>query len=1044
QDSFEQNIKTKKYTLIVDKKDTVRSTITAGNDLNVGSSLGDVTIRAAKFKSGGSTTFSAPLGTVNLLTNKDLDYRSESTFKQGAFSWSSLNAGHNHETVKHTEIDAGGGLTIISGNDIVVEYRGNDGLDGALKRFAQEPGLAWMADLKNDPAFNVAWKEVIEAHEEWHQESSGVGGPGVTMIALAITAVSMGMDGGMFASLVAGIQNAALQAAVQAGLTTLVTNAAVGLAGTGDIGGTLKYMFSNDALRSLAVTMITAGLTTGILGEINADLTEVNGELVDASGKTVRNAQGQWLDKATGKFTDSALAPTLNEPLRNLQLADQITKIAINVSVSAATQVGINGQETDEAVKASLISNAVNLAGTYIFKGIGDIAGLEKVNIPEGDLRKVLAHAVAGCGLGAASGSSCMAGAIGAGMQELIGGAFDALPNGQKPTVNQQIALSGLISGVAVALAGGSPDEVTTAQNIAHLAMSNNRQLHSLEAKAIKEKAKELAASGKTWKSQDDSEARVLSEGEWEQVLGQAVLARTDSVARANWQEFYKDDAIINKAIQQMIDANPNFDVKVAGETIKFMEQDGKLFLNHALYAENITQFSDVYDNIYKDWTPTGFESLKGDLSPSDFLTIEVLSPIQNGQEISPVDPKASDAVNILAAGLALGEARNSLSQVEGKVDALIAGLDPNDGDKSNLLANLNNRVAAASNKIKAESQALTMSGTLTGASAALTEPLLETMSMLADAAASPFSKTAWNATKARAEGMAYLIKNPSVIIDYYADMNAQIEAATAAGQFQKADHLKTQMTIELASLATGGVALIKGATVLAKIGVSGAIKMVRKTKLADGIEIEVPVKQPEQDFIQIGNSSYTQSSQIELGKTVQLDQNIVTKDGHVIPNGSIVTEADGGINVLFPDGTNITGPTDLVLKDYPANANWYTNWFKDTAQKGTKNPDSDTILLGRYSEDGISYNKVAQENNATYFELDNWDDVTKGLEEDQVWKINRTFLEEQVSQGKKVIFSHDPNSPSPGTFFEREVEFLTEKEFKFKKRDDGLWEAFK
>jgi RHS repeat-associated protein len=117
-------------------------------------------------------------------------------------------------------------------------------------------------------------------------------------------------------------------------------------------------------------------------------------------------------------------------------------------------------------------------------------------------------------------------------------------------------------------------------------------------------------------------------------------------------------------------------------------------------------------------------------------------------------------------------------------------------------------------------------------------------------------------------------------------------------------------------------------------------------------------------------------------------------------------------------------------------------DWFEDVAKNATRNPDSDQLVLGHFAREGTSYQKVAAHYKATYFKVDDWNTVTKGLSQDEIWKINETFLTQQLKQGKQVLFSHDPLKARPGSFFEREVNFMQELGYGFKQKNQWTWEA--
>jgi hypothetical protein len=126
------------------------------------------------------------------------------------------------------------------------------------------------------------------------------------------------------------------------------------------------------------------------------------------------------------------------------------------------------------------------------------------------------------------------------------------------------------------------------------------------------------------------------------------------------------------------------------------------------------------------------------------------------------------------------------------------------------------------------------------------------------------------------------------------------------------------------------------------------------------------------------------------------------------------------------------------------AKTNKGSAWFDDIAKSATRNSDSDILVLGHFSEEGTTYQKVAAHYNATYFKVDDWKVVTQGLSEDEIWKINETFLIQQLKQEKQILFSHDPLTARVGSAFEREVSFLKNLGYDFTQKNPWTWEAIK
>jgi hypothetical protein len=118
----------------------------------------------------------------------------------------------------------------------------------------------------------------------------------------------------------------------------------------------------------------------------------------------------------------------------------------------------------------------------------------------------------------------------------------------------------------------------------------------------------------------------------------------------------------------------------------------------------------------------------------------------------------------------------------------------------------------------------------------------------------------------------------------------------------------------------------------------------------------------------------------------------------------------------------------------------WSQEFYEETARQATVNPDSDTVVLGKYRHpDGRVYTKVAGQRGATYFKVENWKEVTAGMNRKQIFEINRSFLKQQYDLGKEFIFSHDPFKADG--FLLDEVEYLDILGLEFKEQG-WIWRA--
>lgn len=80
-------------------------------------------------------------------------------------------------------------------------------------------------------------------------------------------------------------------------------------------------------------------------------------------------------------------------------------------------------------------------------------------------------------------------------------------------------------------------------------------------------------------------------------------------------------------------------------------------------------------------------------------------------------------------------------------------------------------------------------------------------------------------------------------------------------------------------------------------------------------------------------------------------------------------------------------------------------------AAEATKNPTSEQVVLGKYNSEfnGESYIDMAIKFDATYFDMDNYDEVASMTDSSFMWSINEEFLKKQDAQGKQFLLVDDP-----------------------------------
>ncbi|WP_151686880.1 two-partner secretion domain-containing protein [Acinetobacter nosocomialis] len=349
-------------------------------------------------------------------------------------------------------INAAGGLVVqvpISEKDAnKAELR-----DEILK-LANQPGNAYLKELVNRK--DVDWQQVLLTQKDWDYKSQGLTAAGAAIIVIIVTIVTMGSGTaaaagaaggaaasgttvGLGASMIgsAGITTATvggvttitgvstLGAMANAAITSLATQASVSLINNGgDIGKTLKELGSKDSAKNLAASVVTAGLMSQVSSALN-------------------------------------LKPD------SMVLSDRLVNNFTSSVGSTLVQTAIKGGDLEENLKVALLSG---LAGALQGQIAQNLKGLEDVNY----ILHKIAHAAVGCAAAAATKQSCEAGAIGAGIGEVIA---QEMLDGRNPTFvsaeeKAKIeAYSKLIAGTISAYAGY---DVNTAANSATIAIQNN------------------------------------------------------------------------------------------------------------------------------------------------------------------------------------------------------------------------------------------------------------------------------------------------------------------------------------------------------------------------------------------------------------------------------------------------------------------------------------------------------------------------------------------------------------------------------------------
>ena len=349
----------------------------------------DVILQSARITSGDETEITAREGQVAMLVSKDSEYKRTVKTDMGFLTWSSSDKGSVDETVLHTLIDAGKGLTITTPEGVVVEFKESTGdvrKDAAL--LANVEGLEWMGDLlaRDD----VDWQAVQEIHDQWSKSDGGLGPGGMLIISIIASAVTAGAASSLAlaatglevatvngtttlvmagTNTVASSMQMALYTAISAGVTSLSAQLATSLgdaAAGGDLGKNLTGIASIDGLRSLAANMIIAGTISTYESDF-AGMGAPGEVLAKTAVKTLTNTiiGGDDLEQSFRTALGSTLANHVTSAFKSYAKGEITSKElnrAVNIIISGAAGGAGSAIAGGDPVQGALSSIIAELA----------------------------------------------------------------------------------------------------------------------------------------------------------------------------------------------------------------------------------------------------------------------------------------------------------------------------------------------------------------------------------------------------------------------------------------------------------------------------------------------------------------------------------------------------------------------------------------------------------------------------------------------------------------------------------------------------------
>ncbi|MDK1286652.1 DUF637 domain-containing protein [Pseudoalteromonas umbrosa] len=379
----------------------IRSALEAGKGVRIASQFGDVTLQAAQITSGDGTAIEARNGKVKFLLAKEQDHYFYNKVTKGTWKIKTETTQDTVDTAVYNEII--GGVKVHATHGITLELGQYEGetLQDTLDSFSGNDSLSWMSELHNDPEFagniELVYQKLEAIHT--HETTSSLSPAAMAIVAIAVS-VAMGPAGtgwiGTGANAIGPALNGMISgAAMQAGAVTLATQAATSIANGEGLDGAIKKITSSESLRSLAVSMATAGV--------------LNSEAFKSSSFFANADIGS-------SFFTSELA---------IDITNQATQALVTSTVKAGISTVFNGGDL-----ASFKDQFVYSLGTFAVNELSETMA-EQIKAANFDTAvKYVAHAAAGCVIGLAtaevqnqsgSSQSCGSGAVGGVVGEYVG-----------------------------------------------------------------------------------------------------------------------------------------------------------------------------------------------------------------------------------------------------------------------------------------------------------------------------------------------------------------------------------------------------------------------------------------------------------------------------------------------------------------------------------------------------------------------------------------------------------------------------------------------
>jgi filamentous hemagglutinin len=422
----------------------VGSQVTTGGNLNLISG-GDQLYQGARLESAADIAITSG-GAVTFEAVKGLHQESHEKTNNNAFWVSSKGKGSTDETLRQSQLVAGGAIAIkaVDGLKIDIKQVNQQSVTQSIDAMVKaDPQLAWLKDAEQRG--DVDWRQVREVHDSFKYSHSGLGPASQMIIAIVMSAVI----GPMAAAAAGGGVGGAMVGAVATGAST---NAGVSVVNNrGNLGAVLKDVTASDAIKGYGISAVTAGLTVGHFDRWTGAHTHTDIGKIVTSGSL-----GTW--SGVGQFA-------ANQALQNG------TSVLLN---KALGQGGSVSDALKNALFNTLAAASFNLVGDYT-----------KNLLADGSAPKVVIHAMVGGLLAEATGGDFKTGALAAAASEALVGHLDDLVKGN----DNLLTMSSQIVGVLAAAAQSDTDaaKLETGSWVAKNATQYNYLSHNQLERAAKQ-----------------------------------------------------------------------------------------------------------------------------------------------------------------------------------------------------------------------------------------------------------------------------------------------------------------------------------------------------------------------------------------------------------------------------------------------------------------------------------------------------------------------------------------------------------------------------